>query len=351
MRIGVLKGNGIGPEIMRASQRILEATGIPIQWEDILIADEAIEKHGHPIPPETVAQLRSVGVTLKAPIITHKLVGRITCLQPDGTSATYPSLNNAIRRELGLFVNPRPVKGYAGVSGRYEELDCIIMREVTEDLYSGIEHRIGGHIAAEAIKLTTRAAATRVARYSFEYARKYGRKRVTCLHKANVLNYTDGLFLRCFREVSKDYEDIETEELMIDAACYLIVKDPKRFDVVLAANQYGDIFSDLAAGLIGSLGLAPGMNVSDDLAVFEASHGAAPDIAGKGIANPLALVLSGALLLESVDRRKEANAVREAVRIVVEEQKDLPPDLGGSGTSDSLTDAVVREVKRILTCT
>ncbi|CAI0643481.1 unnamed protein product [Colletotrichum noveboracense] len=325
MRIGVLKGNGIGSEIMRASQRVLEATGIPIEWEDILIADEAIEKHGHPIPPETVAQLRSVGVTLKASIITHKL--------------------------LGLFVNPRPVKGYAGVSGRYEELDCIIMREVTEDLYSGIEHKIGDDIAAEAIKLTTRAAATRVARYSFEYARKYGRKRVACLHKANVLNYTDGLFLRCFREVSKHYEDIETEELMIDAACYLIVKDPKRFDVVLAANQYGDIFSDLAAGLVGSLGLAPGMNVSDDLAVFEASHGAAPDIAGKGIANPLALVLSGALLLESVDRRKEANAVREAVRVVVEGQKDLTPDLGGSGTTDSLTDAVVREVKRIMTCT
>ncbi|KAF9876796.1 isocitrate dehydrogenase (nad(+)) [Colletotrichum karsti] len=348
MRIGVLKGNGIGPEIMSAAQRVLEATGMPIEWYDILIAEEAIEKYGHPLPPETVSQLRSVGVTLKAPIITHKLVGRITCDQPDGTSATYPSLNNAIRRELGLFVNPRPIRGFPGVSGRYESLDCIIMREVTEDLYSGIEHQIGDDVAAEAVKLTTRAAATRVCRYSFEYARKNGRKRVTCLHKANVLNYTDGLFLRCFREVSKEYDDIKTEELMIDAACYIIVRDPKRFDVVVASNQYGDIFSDLAARLVGSLGLAPGMNISDDIAVFEACHGAAPDIAGKGIANPLALTLSGAMLLDHAEHWKQGNAVREAVRIVVERGADLTPDLGGSGTTESLTDSVVGELKRII---
>ncbi|KAL0934933.1 isocitrate dehydrogenase (nad(+)) [Colletotrichum truncatum] len=348
MRVGVLKGNGIGPEIMRATQRVLEATGVPIEWQDILIAEEAIDKYGHPLPPETVAQLQSVGVTIKAPIIAHKLVGRITCDHPGGTSATYPSLNNAIRQELGLFVNPRPIQGFPGVSGRHESLDVVIMREVTEDLYCGIEHTIGNDIAAEAIKLTTREAATRVARYSFEYARRHGRKRVTCLHKANVLNHTDGLFLRCFREVSKDFEDIEADDLMIDAACYLIVRDPKRFDVVVAANQYGDIFSDLAAGLAGSLGLAPGVNVSDGISVFEACHGAAPDIAGKGIANPLALILSGALLLESKNHHREAEAIRKATRFVVGKQKTLTPDLGGMGTTESLTNAVVEEVKLIM---
>ncbi|RMI96590.1 hypothetical protein CDV36_016317 [Fusarium kuroshium] len=348
MRVGIIMGQGIGPEITRATQRVIEATGIPIDWEEVAIADEAVEKYGHPLPPATVKQVRDIGLAIKAPLIVNKLEGRLSCVQNDGSSITYPSLNNAIRRELGLFVNPRPIKGFPRVSGRHEDLDVVIMREVTEDVYIGLEHKIGDDVAAEAIKLTTRAAAIRVARFSFEYARKQGRKRVTCLHKANVLNHTDGLFLRCFQQVSKEYADIVADDMMIDAACYTIVRDPRRFDVIVTSNQYGDIFSDLAAGLAGSLGLAPGANIGDGVAVFEACHGAAPDIAGKGIANPLALVLSGALLLESQGYQKEAEAVRGAISLVLKEERDLTPDLGGTGTTETLTTAVELEVKRLL---
>ncbi|KAJ3547033.1 hypothetical protein NM208_g1710 [Fusarium decemcellulare] len=345
MRIGIIKGHGIGPEITRATQRVIEATGAPIEWEEVLIGNEAVEKYGHPLPPETVNQIRDIGLAIKAPLIVNKLEGRLSCVQHDGSLATYPSLNNAIRRELGLFVNPRPIKGFPGVSGRHQDLDVVIMREVTEDVYIGLEHKIGDDVAAEAIKLTTRAAAVRVARFSFEYARKHGRKRVTCLHKANVLNHTDGLFLRCFQQVSSEFSDITADDMMIDAACYTIVRDPKRFDVIVTSNQYGDIFSDLAAGLAGSLGLAPGVNVGDGVAVFEACHGAAPDIAGKGIANPLALVLSGALLLEAQGYKRESDAIHNAIRVVLREKRDLTPDLNGSGSTEALTTAVELEVK------
>jgi isocitrate dehydrogenase (NAD+) len=346
--VGILKGNGIGPEIMAATQRVLEATGIQFEWKDIPVADEAIKLCGHPLPPDTVDKLKAVKYALKAPFIVNKLQGRVTCTQPDGRQVTYPSLNNAVRRELALFVNPRPIRGFKGVSDRHEAMDLVVMREITEDVYVGHEHTIGDDEAAEAIKLTTRKAATRVAKYSFDYAQKYGRKRVSCLHKANVLNYTDGLFLRCFWEVAKQYPDIEADDMMIDAACYHVVRDPRRFDVICTPNQYGDIFSDLAAGLAGSLGLAPGANIGPDAATFEASHGAAPDIAGKGIANPLALVLSAAELLDLTSHGREAKAVRDAVKTVVEEKRDLTPDLGGSGTSESITNAVVVEVKKLL---
>ncbi|MEU6642657.1 isocitrate/isopropylmalate dehydrogenase family protein [Saccharomonospora sp. NPDC046836] len=344
MHIGVLKGNGIGPEITAATQRVLDATGLDIKWEDIPIADEAVTQYGHPLAPEVVRRLREAKRVIKAPLIVNKMQGRITCVQPDGSEATYPSLNNAIRRELGLFVNPRPIRGFRDVSGPFAELDIVVMREITEDVYIGLEHRIGEH-AAEAIKLTTREAAVRVARYSFEYARERGRRRVSCLHKANVLNYTDGLFLRCFREVADEYPDIESDDMMIDAACYAVVRDPRRFDVVVAANQYGDIFSDLAAGLVGSLGLAPGANIGPTAAVFEASHGAAPDIAGKGIANPLALVLSGAELLATSGHPAKAARVREAVRTVIETRTALTPDLGGDATTEQLTDAVINAME------
>lgn len=299
MLVGIMKGNGIGPEITAATKRVLEATGLPLQWEEIPVADAGIEVYAHPLAPEAVRRLRDIRYTIKAPFIVNKLEGRVACTQPDGSQVkdsreepawipkgadrglqvTYPSLNNAVRRELGLFVNPRPIQGYSGISGRHESMDMVIMREVTEDVYVGVEHTIGDDMAAEAIKLTTRAAATRVSRYGFEYARKHGRKRVSCLHKANVLNLTDGLFLRCFSEVSRDYPEIEADDMMIDAACYTVVRDPQRFDVVVTSNQYGDIFSDLAAGLAGSLGLAGGVNIGDEAATFEASHGAAPDIA------------------------------------------------------------------------
>ncbi len=339
MHIGILKGNGIGPEIMAATQRVLTATGRSFTWVDIPIADEAVALHGHPLPQETVEALKAVRVALKGPLIVDKLQGRLTCVHRDGSEHTYPSLNNAIRRELALFVNPRPILGMGALSGRHASLDMVIMREITEDVYIGWEHQIGD-VAAEAIKLTTRAASERVARYSFEFARQNGRKRVTCIHKANVLNYTDGLFLRCCREVAAQFPDIAFDDCMIDAACYHIVKNPTRFDVVVTSNQYGDIFSDLGAALIGSLGLAPGANIGSETAVFEASHGAAPDIAGQGIANPIALILSGALLLRHVGLAAEALRIERAVRTVILAGQVLSPDLGGKSTTRQVTEAI-----------
>ncbi|MDI1251242.1 MAG: isocitrate/isopropylmalate dehydrogenase family protein [Lacunisphaera sp.] len=343
MRIGILKGNGIGPEIIAATQQVLSATGRTFEWVDIPIANEAIALHGHPLPQQTVDALKAVGVAIKGPLIVDKLQGRLTCIHRDGTEHTYPSLNNAIRRELALFVNPRPIRGMGTISGRHNSLDMVIMREITEDVYIGWEHQIGD-IAAEAIKLTTRIAAERVARFSFEFARKNGRRRVTCVHKANVLNYTDGLFLRCCRKVALEFPDIAFDDCMIDAACYHVVKDPARFDVICTSNQYGDIFSDLGAGLIGSLGLAPGANIGADVAVFEASHGAAPDIAGQGIANPIALILSGALLLRHVGLAEDALRVEKAVRHIVITGCMLTPDLGGISTTQQITDAICAEI-------
>ncbi len=345
--VGVLKGNGIGPEITAATLQVLEATGLPFNWVHIPIAEEAIAAYGHPLAPEVVRQLKQVKVALKAPLIVNKGHGRITCLQEDGSEATYPSLNNAIRRELRLFVNPRPVRGFAGISGAYEGMDAVIMREITEDVYVGWEHQIG-EVAAQAIKLTTREAAIRVARYSFDYARAHGRKKVTCLHKANVLNYTDGLFLRCCQEVAREYPDITFDDYMIDAACYMLVKYPERFDVIVTSNQYGDIISDLGAGLIGSLGLAPGSNIGLLASVFEASHGAAPDIAGKGIANPVALILSGAELLGHLGHHKEARAVTMATRRALGPDAVRTPDLGGDATTARVADAIATLVTKAM---
>jgi isocitrate dehydrogenase (NAD+) len=345
MRIGILKGNGIGPEIMTATQEVLHATGRTFEWVDIPIAGEAVARHGHPFPRETVDALKSVRVAIKGPLIVDKMQGRITCTHADGTEHTYPSLNNAIRRELALFVNPRPLLGMGthAVSTRHAGLDVVIMREITEDVYIGWEHQIG-EVAAQAIKLTTRAAALRVARFSFEFARTNGRRRVTCVHKANVLNFTDGLFLRCCSEVASEYPDIAFDDCMVDAACYSLVKAPEKFDVIVTSNQYGDILSDLGAGLIGSLGLAPGANIGSEVAVFEASHGAAPDIAGKGIANPIALILSGALMLRHLGLAADAERISRAVREVVEDGRTLTPDLGGESGTEDLTREICRRV-------
>jgi len=340
VKVGVLKGNGIGPEITAATLQVLEATGLQLEWVHIPIAEEAVELYGHPLAPQVVQALEEVKVAIKAPLIVNKGQGRITCIQKDGSEMTYPSLNNAIRRELRLFVNPRLLRGFEGVSGRHTDMNVVVMREITEDMYIGWEHRIG-EVAAQAIKLITREASTRVARFSFDYARKNGRKRVTCFHKANVLNFTDGLFLQCASEVAKEYPDIAFDDYMVDAACYHLVKEPQRFDVVIAPNQYGDIVSDLGAGLIGSLGLAPGANIGEKAAVFEASHGAAPDIAGRGIANPVALLLSGALMLEHLGHQKEAQAVVNATRATLGADGIRTRDLGGTASTQQLTDAII----------
>ena len=253
IRVGVIKGNGIGPEIMEATLWVLEATGLKFRWVPIAIGDEGVEKYGHPLPQESVKALKEVKIAIKSPLLVDKFKGRIYCEHEDGSVGIYPSLNNAIRRELELFMCPRPIRGVAGISGPYEKLDIHILREVTEDVYSGIEHMIGDE-AAECVKLTTRKAALRAARYAFDYARRNGRKKVTCVHKANAVSMTDGLFLKCFREAAAENPDIPSDDYMVDAAAYYMAKCPEKFDVVVASNQYGDILSDLAAGLVGSLG-------------------------------------------------------------------------------------------------
>lgn len=345
MKVGVVRGNGIGPEITEATLHVLEATGLDFEWVPIDIGTDAEEKYGHPLPQISVRKLREVKVAIKAPLLVDKFKGRIYCEHEDGSVGIYPSLNNAVRRELGLFADPRPIRGIPGISGRYETLDVHIMREITEDVYSGIEHMIGDW-AAECTKLTTREAATRIAEYSFDYARKNHRSHVTCVHKANAVSMADGLFLKCFREVAAKNPDIPSDDFMVDASAFYLAKCPEKFDVIVASNQYGDILSDLAAGLVGSLGLAPGANIGPDgLCVAEASHGAAPDIAGQGIANPVALILSGAFLLRHMGFMREAKWVEDATIYTLSHKTALTPDLGGNASTMGVARAIAARME------
>jgi isocitrate dehydrogenase (NAD+) len=257
----------------------------------------------------------------------------------------HPSINSGLRRELGAYVNLRPLRGWPGISGRYESLDVILARELTEDLYVGQERRVDAE-TAEATKRISRPASQRLARFACDYALRTGRKKLTAVHKANVLHLTDGLFLESVRAVVQAYPALAFDDQMMDAACYHLVKDPERFDVLVLPNQYGDILSDLVAGLIGSLGLAPGANLGPDVAVFEATHGAAPDIAGRGVANPLALILSGALLLEHVGEREAAERIRRGVAAVLAAGQGLTPDLGGTASTMDLARSLCRQIEK-----
>ena len=344
MKIGVLKGNGIGPEITAAAIQVIDACRLDIEWVNIPIAEEAIEKFGHPVPNESIQMLKDVKVAIKGPITVEKGKGRVTCIDENGAEHVYPSFNNAIRRELELFVCPRPSRGIPGISGSHEHMDLIIMRELTEDVYSAIEHRIG-NVAAECVKLVTREAAERVSRYAFEYARKNHRRKVTCVHKANAISITDGFFLECFQKIAKEYPDIPSDDFFVDATTFYLVKKPEMFDVIVTTNQYGDILSDLCAGLVGSLGLGPGANIGYKGAVFEACHGSAPDIAGQNIANPTSLILSGALMLRYLGFEKEARVVEESVRHVLIHTDCRTRDLGGSASTTEFTQAVIEQVK------
>lgn len=288
--------------------------------------------------------LKQLKVGLKGPISVEKGKGRVTCIDEHGVEHVYPSFNNAIRRELELFVCPRPSRGIPGISGSHEKMDLIIMRELTEDVYSAIEHRIG-NVAAECVKLVTREAAERVCRYAFDYARKYHRKKVTCIHKANAISITDGFFLECFMKIAKEYPDIESDDYFVDATTFYLVKKPEMFDVIVTTNQYGDILSDLCAGLVGSLGLGPGANIGFKGAVFEACHGSAPDIAGQNIANPTSLILSGALMLRYLGYEKYADIVENSVRHILVHTDCRTRDLGGNASTTEFAKAVADQVK------
>ncbi|RGZ00392.1 isocitrate/isopropylmalate dehydrogenase family protein [Clostridium sp. AM58-1XD] len=345
MKIGVLKGNGIGPEIVQATLHVIDACGLDIEWMNIPIAEEAIEKYGHPVPSESIQMLKDVKIAIKGPITVEKGKGRVTCIHEDESEHIYPSFNNAIRRELELFVCQRPSRGIPNISGTHEHMDVIIMRELTEGVYSAIEHRID-NVAAECTNLVTRKATERLAHYSFQYARKNNRKKVTCVHKANAISITDGFFLECFRDVAAQYPDIESDDYFVDATTYYLLKKPEMFDVIVTTNQYGDILSDLCAGLSGSLGLGAGANIGHDKAVFEAAHGSAPDIAGLGIANPTSLILSGAMMLRHIGAPRQADLIENSVRTVLSEGRILTRDLGGTASTMEFAEAVAKLVKK-----
>jgi len=337
-KVALVAGDGIGPEISEATRSVVEAAGVPVEWVETPAGKAAFDRFGDELPAESLERMVSIGVVLKSPLLAERQSGGVT-VRRGGESRHYPSVNNALRRELGAYVNVRPVRGFAGVSGAYAGMDLVIMREVTEDTYAGIERRVSAD-RGEATKVTTRQASERVARYACEYALRHGRKTVSAIHKANVLHHTDGLFLEVVKGVVEEYSSLSFSDKMIDAACYLVVKQPEQFDVLVMPNQYGDIYSDLVAGLVGSLGLAPGSNVGDDVSMFEAAHGAAPDIAGRGVANPIGLILSAAMMLEHLGEDAAARRVREGVTAVLERGEVLSGDLGGSATTRQVAEAI-----------
>ena len=328
--VTLIPGDGIGPEVMAAAVRVLSATGIVFHWETVMAGAEAAGREGNPLPPAVLESIRRNKVALKGPTAT-----------PIGTG--HRSVNVALRKTLDLYANLRPVETLPGVKSRYEDVDLIIVRENTEDLYSGLEHVVVPGVV-ESIKIITEKASTRIAKFAFAYAKDHGRKRITAIHKANIMKLSDGLFLDCCRKVAEANPEITYDEMIVDNTCMQLVLDPTQFDMLLLENLYGDIVSDLCAGFIGGLGMAPGANIGEDTAVFEAVHGSAPDLAGKNMANPMALILSGAMMLDHLGEQAAADRVRAALRAVLREGKKLTGDLGGTAGTTELAEAIASRV-------
>jgi len=330
-RITLIPGDGIGPEVASNVVRIIEAAGVDVEWETHYAGAQALEKFGETLPAELLESIKRNKVALKGPVTT-----------PIGKGFT--SVNVGLRQALDLYANLRPVRALPNVPCRYPELDLIVVRENTEDLYSGIEHVVVPGVV-ESIKIITEKASTRIARFAFEYSRREGRKKVTAIHKANIMKLSDGLFLDCFRKVAKDYPEIQADDKIIDNACMQLVMRPEQFDVMLLENLYGDIVSDLCAGLVGGLGLVPGANIGELGATFEAVHGSAPDIAGQGIANPTALLQSGILMLRHIDERAAAEKIEKAMLAVFVEGKVRTRDIGGTAKTAEFADAIIQKIK------
>ena len=330
-RITLIPGDGIGPEVASNVVRIIEAAGVDVEWETHYAGAQALEKFGETLPDELLESIKRNKVALKGPVTT-----------PIGKGFT--SVNVGLRQALDLYANLRPVHALPNVPCRYPELDLIVVRENTEDLYSGIEHVVVPGVV-ESIKIITEKASTRIARFAFEYSRREGRKKVTAVHKANIMKLSDGLFLDCFRKVARDYPEIEADDKIVDNACMQLVMRPEQFDVMLLENLYGDIVSDLCAGLVGGLGLVPGANIGELGATFEAVHGSAPDIAGQGIANPTALLQSGILMLRHIDERAAAEKIERAMLEVFAEGKVRTRDIGGTAKTAEFADAIIQKMK------
>ena len=329
--VTLIPGDGIGPELAVATRTVLEATGLSFEWDVQEAGEATIASEGTPLPERVIESIRRTGVALKGPITT-----------PVGSG--FRSVNVGLRQALELYANVRPARSMRGVETRYQNVDLIIVRENTEDLYAGIEHRVGPD-AAEGIKIITRAASQRIARYAFEYAIRNGRRKVTAVHKANIMKLSDGLFLDSCRTVAAAFEGrVDFEDRIVDNMCMQLVQKPELYDVIVLPNLYGDIVSDLAAGLVGGLGVAPGANIGTEAAVFEAVHGSAPKYAGQNKANPTALMLSGVLMLRHLGETAAAERVEDAIRGVIAEGRAITYDLGGrAGTSD-MTDAVIERL-------
>src|SRR5213593_132487 len=330
-RVTLIPGDGIGPELAEATRRVLDATGIDFEWETVDAGEAVIAEYGTPLPDHVLESIRRNRVALKGPITT-----------PVGEG--FRSVNVTLRQTLGLYANLRPARSIKGLETRYEDVDLVIVRENTEDLYAGIEHMVGPD-AAESIKIITRAASERIARYAFEYAVANGRRKVTAVHKANIMKLSDGLFLEACRTVAEGYEGrVEFEDRIVDNMCMQLVQKPELYDVLVLPNLYGDIVSDLAAGLVGGLGVAPGANIGTEAAVFEPVHGSAPKYAGQNKANPTALILSGALMLRHLGYAEVGERVEQAVRDVIAEGRTTTSDLGGSAGTSQFADAVIERL-------
>jgi isocitrate dehydrogenase (NAD+) len=323
----LIPGDGIGPEVTEAAVAVVAATGVRIDWEVAEAGADLVAKYGMPVPESVLHAVRRAGIALKGPIGT-----------PIGGG--FKSANVTLRQSLDLFASVRPVKTLPGVPSRYDGIDLVMVRENTEDLYAGLEHRVAPGIV-ESLKVVTEAASLRIAEYAFALAEREGRREVAAVHKANIMKLSDGLFLECARRVSKRHPTIAFREIIVDNCAMQLVKDPTQFDVLLLGNLYGDILSDLGAGLVGGLGVVPGANVGESCAIFEAVHGSAPDIAGKGFANPTALILSSVMLLRHLGENEAAQRLESAVRAALTDRANHTRDLGGSASTDAFTRAVI----------
>jgi isocitrate dehydrogenase (NAD+) len=333
-RVTCIPGDGIGPEIMAAAKMAVAATRVPIEWVDAEAGAGVVAEHGTPLPQSVLAAIRDTKVALKGPITT-----------PVGSG--FRSVNVALRKELDLYASLRPAVTIPGVRSRYEGVDLVVVRENTEDLYVGVEHMVGRD-AAESIKIITRAGSERIARFAFEYARREGRRKVTAVHKANIMKLTDGLFLEVSRQVAEGYPDIDFEDRIVDNMCMQLVQKPESYDVLLCPNLYGDILSDLCAGLVGGLGVAPGANIGSQVAVFEPVHGSAPKYAGLDRADPTALILSAVLMLRHLGETRAAQALFLGVRAVIGAGRRVTHDLGGDSGTRDMGEAVAEEVDRLI---
>ncbi|NYS61630.1 isocitrate dehydrogenase [Vreelandella salicampi] len=332
--IAVIKGDGIGPEIMDATLRVLDALDCGLDYQFIDAGLTALEKHGTLIPQESLDTIEKLGIALKGPLTT-----------PIGKG--FSSINVQLRRHFDLYANVRPAVSFPGTRSRYDDIDMITVRENTEGAYlsDGQELIDDGNTGLSVIKVT-REGSERIVRYAFELAKNNGRKKVTAVHKANIIKTSSGLFLDVAREIAKEYPEIEFQEMIVDNACMQLVMNPHQFDVVVTTNLFGDIMSDLCAGLVGGLGLAPGANIGEDAAIFEAVHGSAPDIEGKKLANPCALLLAAAQMLDHLGMNEKGTAIRRGIRDVLERRRDMvTPDMGGTGSTDTFADALVEQVK------